>query len=130
MVIAKKIKNMRFIYWASFMWYAVFSTLIGIFIGKEIVLPLFVIACLFNSIHEIVYDTFFNSQLKKSKAGVLSLFALFPRISNILAVFISGYISDNLGLGPLWIFTGILLSMVGIILYIQSRVIKFPNSFK
>ena len=129
-VIAKKIKNTRFMYWASFMWYVVFSTLIGIFIGKEIVLPLFVIACLFSSTHEIIYDTFFNSQLKKNKAGVLSLFALFPRISNILAVFISGYISDHLGLGPLWIFTGVLLSIVGVFLYIESRLIIFPKSIE
>lgn len=126
-VIAKKIKNMRFIYWASFMWYVVFSTLIGIFIGREIVIPLYVIACLFSSTHEIVYDTFFNSQLKKNKAGVLSLFALIPRLSNILAIFISGYISDKFGYGTLWIVTGCLLSIVGVIIYIESRLIKFPT---
>ena len=83
---------------------------------------------MFSSTHEIIYDTFFNSQLKKNKAGVLSLFALFPRISNILAVFISGNISDHLGLGPLWIFTGILLSIVGVIIYIESKVIVLPKT--
>jgi len=121
---ARRVNNIKFAYWFTFLIGSLFYGAAGLFIGNGVFAVLMVIKSFFFAIQQISSDIVTMSMIKRHRATIISFYTMIVIIGSIIGTLIFGTIADKSGYAIVWIISGLLFTVTAIMQYFIQSLIK------